>query len=158
MLCAAGDEGKAQHQQSIAQDRADQRCLHQSDEAGLQREDADEEFRQVTNGRLDYAGRRWTKVIAELVGSLADHVGHTRERECTQQMKVKVGPACTTCSRAARPTNPATPPMTVISLGKCCPLRTAVQSCPATDDAIRSLVLGRVLCERLVSQFARRWR
>ena len=83
MVSAAGDEGKAQYQQSIAQDRADQRCLHDSDEAGLQREDADEEFRQVTNRRLDYTRRRRAKVIAELVGSLADHVGHTRERECT---------------------------------------------------------------------------
>ena len=69
------DEGKAQHQQSIAKDRANQRCLHYSDEASLQREDADEEFRQVTNRRLDYTRRRRTKVIAELVGSLADHVG-----------------------------------------------------------------------------------
>ena len=57
MPSAAGDEGEAQYQQCIAQDRADQRCLDHGDEAGLQREDADEEFRQVANRRLDYARR-----------------------------------------------------------------------------------------------------
>lgn len=85
MPSAAGDEGEAQHQQCIAQDRADQRCLHHSDEAGLKQEDANEEFRQVANRRLDYARRRRAKVIAELVGSLADHVGNTRQRKYTRE-------------------------------------------------------------------------
>ena len=63
----------------------DQRCLHHGDEAGLQREDANEEFGQVANRRLDYARRCRAKVVTKLVGSLADHVGDTRQRKGTRQ-------------------------------------------------------------------------
>ena len=84
MPSAPGDEGEAQHQQCIARiEPISDVCTTVTRPACS--EDADEEFRQVANRRLDYARRRRAKVIAELVGSLADHVGDTRQRKGTRE-------------------------------------------------------------------------
>ena len=78
---AAGDEGEAEDEERVAEDRADQRGLHHGDEPGPEREDADEELGQVADRRLDDAGRGGAEVVAELVGRLADQVGDAGERQ-----------------------------------------------------------------------------
>ena len=78
---AAGHEGEAEDEERVDEDRADQRGLHQGDEPGPEREDADEELGQVADRRLDDAGRRRAEVVAEVVGRLADQVGDPAERQ-----------------------------------------------------------------------------
>ncbi len=77
---AAGEEGEAEDEERVREDRADERGLDDSDEPGLEREDGDEELGQVADRRLDDAGRGRGQVIAELVGRFADQVGDAGER------------------------------------------------------------------------------
>ena len=78
---AAGDEGEAEDEEGVREDRADQRGLDDGDEPGLEREDADEELGEVADRGLDDAGRGGAEVVAELVGRLADEVGDAGEGE-----------------------------------------------------------------------------
>ena len=63
LLQAAGEEGEAQHEQAVAQDRADQRRLREDHEALLQGEDRDEQLGQVAQRRLEDAGRARPEVV-----------------------------------------------------------------------------------------------
>ena len=53
---SANDERDAQDKEAVRQDRADQGRLDDDDEAGLQREDRDEQLRQVSETRLKDPG------------------------------------------------------------------------------------------------------
>ena len=68
----ADEECQAEDKQQVGEDRADQGGLDDDDEAGPQREDRDEELRQVAERRLKDPGRRRPEALAELIGPLPD--------------------------------------------------------------------------------------
>ena len=64
----AEDEREAQHEEAVGEDGADEGVPHHDDEPGLEREEADEQFRQVAERRLEHAGRTGAQPHAQLVG------------------------------------------------------------------------------------------
>src|SRR5579883_497420 len=83
-LCAIAqpthEEGQAQHEQAVPQDRADQRRLHYIDQPGAQGKDAYKEFGQVAKRGLQDAGCPRTESRTELIGSLPDEIGQQGKR------------------------------------------------------------------------------
>ena len=64
---APDDEGQAQHEKHIGKDRADECRLDDSDQAGPQCEDPEEELGQVSEGRLHDSGHPRSEAIPEAV-------------------------------------------------------------------------------------------
>ncbi len=77
---AADHERETEHQQQVGQDRADQGRAHDVHEAGLEREDADEQLRQVAQRRLQDAGGARPEPVAELLDGPADERRQERDR------------------------------------------------------------------------------
>ena len=84
VLQATEQEGETQDEQGVREDRTDEGRLDDQDQAGLQREDADEELGQVAEARLQHAGRARPQAMAQLIRALADHRGEPRQRDARQ--------------------------------------------------------------------------
>ena len=65
-------EREAEHEQRVAEDRADERRRDDLDEARLEREDREEQLGQVAERRLDDAGRGRAQAMGQPLGGLAD--------------------------------------------------------------------------------------
>ena len=72
---AAGDEGEAQDEQQVGQDRPDDRRLHDRDQPLAQGEDADEQLGQVAERALQHAGRASPQPVGDLVDGEPDEQG-----------------------------------------------------------------------------------
>ena len=72
VLQPAGDEGEAEDEEQVGEDRADERGLDDRDQAGLQREQGDEQLGQVAEGRLQDAGRAGPEPVTELLDRPSD--------------------------------------------------------------------------------------
>ncbi len=77
---AADDEGKAQNEEHVGDNRSDERGLYDADEAGAKREDAEEELRKVAESRLDDTGHPGAETIPEAVDAPSDDGGKHPER------------------------------------------------------------------------------
>ncbi len=75
VLQTADEERRAQNQQQVGEDRADQRRLDHRQEAGAQREERDEQLRQVAERALQHAGRAGPEPVAEPFDAAADQSG-----------------------------------------------------------------------------------
>ena len=64
----ADDDHQPEHEQRVGEDRADDRRLRDDELALLQREDHDEQLRQVAERRLQHAGHGRAEALAELLG------------------------------------------------------------------------------------------
>ena len=80
VLQPADDERDTEHEHAVREDRTDQRRLDDLDEPLVQREQRDEELRQVAERRLDDAGAAGTEPRAQLLGRGADQAGERGER------------------------------------------------------------------------------
>ena len=79
---AAGDEGQAQHEQRVRQDRPDERRPNDVEQAGAQGEDADEELGQVAQGRLHDPGCLGPEAVGELLRAFADQRRQAGQPDC----------------------------------------------------------------------------
>ena len=75
------EEGKAQDEQAVREDRPDERGLDHDHEPGLQREQADEQFGEIAQRGLQDAGCARAQAMAKLIGALGDHRRQRRERD-----------------------------------------------------------------------------
>ena len=71
MAQAPHEECETQNQQRVGQDRPDERGPDDVEQAGPQREDADEQLRQITEGRLDHARGPWPETMGQLFRALS---------------------------------------------------------------------------------------
>ena len=65
---AAEQEGDAEREQEIRQDRADDRRTHHVELAGAQRHQRDDELGRVAEGRIEQSAHRIAGVSSELLG------------------------------------------------------------------------------------------
>ena len=80
VLEPADEEGDAEHEHAVREDRADERRLDDVDEPLVQSEERDEELRQVAEGGLDDAGAARAEPRAQLLGRRSDRAGERGER------------------------------------------------------------------------------
>ena len=80
VLQAAHDERQAEHQQQVGQDRADDRRLDDDQVTLAQREERDEQLRQIAERALQHAGRAGTEAVAEPLDAAPDERGQHRDR------------------------------------------------------------------------------
>ena len=80
----AGHKRQAEHQNGVGEDRADQGRLHDGGQAGPQGEQADQQLRQVSQGRLEQPGRPRSHPFAHLVDGLPDQSGGRRQGQSGQ--------------------------------------------------------------------------
>ena len=78
---AADEKREAEHEHAVRDDRADERRLHDADQAVAQREQRDEQLGQVPERRLDDAGDRRAEPAAELLRCAADEAREHRDRQ-----------------------------------------------------------------------------
>ena len=78
VLQPAEEEGEAQHEQQVPQDRAGQRCLHDLDLAFEEQEDRDDQLGDVAERGVDQSAEARTDVQRQLLGGAADQ---SRERQ-----------------------------------------------------------------------------
>ena len=76
---APDDEGQAQHEEHVGKDRADECGLDDSDQAGPECEDPEEELRQVAERRLYDSGHPRSETIPEAVDTPAHDGGKDAE-------------------------------------------------------------------------------
>ena len=77
----ADDDHEAEHEQRVGEDRADDRRLRDDELALLQREDHDEQLRQVAERRLQHPGDAGPEALAELLGRERHDPRQPGERE-----------------------------------------------------------------------------
>ena len=77
----ADHERQAEHQQDVAEDRPDDRCLDHLGQPGPQREDADEQLGQVSQRTLHDAGRAGAQPVGDLFHASADQSGERCQRQ-----------------------------------------------------------------------------
>ena len=90
---AAGHEGRAQHQEHVAEHRADQGGAHHIGQAVAQGEDADEQLGQVAEAGLEQAGGAWAQTLADLLDGLADLGGQGGQGEAGEDELGHIGDA-----------------------------------------------------------------
>jgi hypothetical protein len=78
---AACEERDAEHEHAVRDHRPHERGLHDSDEPRVQREQRDEQLRQVAERRLHGAGGGRPHACAELLGRAADEPRQLRDRQ-----------------------------------------------------------------------------
>ena len=71
----------AEHEQRVGEQAAEDARLRDHDLARLEREDDDEQLRQVAERRLQHAGQPWADVVAQRVGAERDEPRQARERD-----------------------------------------------------------------------------
>jgi hypothetical protein len=81
----ADHEGEAKDEDAVREDRPDQRGLHERDQTVVEREEADEQLRQVPECRLDGACARRSEAATELLGCETDRAGEAGDRESGQR-------------------------------------------------------------------------
>jgi hypothetical protein len=82
---AACGERETKDEDAVCQDRADERGLHEVDQTRVQREQRDEQLRQVAERRLNGAGARRAESAAELFGRRSDCASECGDRERRQR-------------------------------------------------------------------------
>ncbi len=91
---AAGEHRGAHHQQDVAQDRADQRCLDDLLEPGVQGEQGDDQLRRVAEGDVQEAADAGPGLGGDLLGRAAHQRGgrdHSERRREEDQARGGVG-------------------------------------------------------------------
>ena len=82
-LPLAGDppeeEGEADDREHVAQNRADERGFHEVVQAGLQRDDGDDELGGIAEGGVEQAARGRAKPAGQLLGGDADEAGQRHD-------------------------------------------------------------------------------
>ena len=69
---SADDEGQAEDQQHIRQDRPHEGGFHHTEKPGLEREENDEQLRQISQRRLQYPRGTGSEAVAECFHRTAD--------------------------------------------------------------------------------------
>jgi hypothetical protein len=77
----AGDDHEPEHEQRVGEQAAEDARLCDHDLPRLEREDDDEQLRQVAERRLQHAGQAGTDVVAEGVGAERDEPRQPRQRD-----------------------------------------------------------------------------
>ena len=75
----ADDEGQAQHEEHVGEDRADERSLDDADQAGTEGEDPEEQLGEVAEGRLHDPGHPRPEAITQPVDAAPDDGGEHAE-------------------------------------------------------------------------------
>ena len=97
----ADHDHRAEHEQRVGEQRADDRRLRHHGLARLQREDHDEQLGQVAERRLQQPGHRRAELLADLLGGERHDVGEPGERDRRQAERQQRGAAAV--ARDARP-------------------------------------------------------
>ena len=77
----ARDDREPEDEQRVREQRAEDRRLRDDDLAGREREEDDEELRQVAERRLEHAGDGRAEPRADRLGRDADEPGEPAERD-----------------------------------------------------------------------------
>jgi hypothetical protein len=85
VLEPAHREREAEHEDAVREDRSDQGGLDERDQTVVEREEPDEELRQIAERRLDRARARRPEAAAELLGRQPDGAGEPCDRERRQR-------------------------------------------------------------------------
>ena len=93
VLDAADEEGAAEHEQQIRQDRAEQTDLHDAQHAAEQRDERHDQLRHVAKGRVQKAADRLRRVHRELLRDETDALSHGRDRQHRENEDRHVIPA-----------------------------------------------------------------
>ena len=93
VLEAADEEGAAEHEEQIRQDRAEQTDLYDAQHATEQRDERHDQLRHVAKGRVQKAADRLRRVHCELLRHVADALGHGRDRQHRENEDRHVVPA-----------------------------------------------------------------
>ncbi len=90
---AARGEGEPEHEQQVADDRTDERGLHDGELAGGDQEDADDELGQVAHRRVEQAAALRPEPHGQLLGRLTDQPGqrHDGQRRCDEREHLHAG-------------------------------------------------------------------
>ena len=72
VLQPAGDEGEAEDEEQVGEDRADERGLDDGNKARPEGEEGDEQLGQVAEGRLQHAGGAGPEPVTELFDRPSD--------------------------------------------------------------------------------------
>ena len=94
VLQAARELRGAEHEEQIADDRAGDRCLDEIDEPGAQREDRDDELREIPERRVDESTERGTGVRGELLGGGAQQARERNDRDRARARRRRSARAC----------------------------------------------------------------
>ena len=70
---------QAENQQEVAENAADDGGLDQLDEAGLERDDRDDQFRRVAEGRVEQAADGGAGTLREMFGGFAEVLGERQD-------------------------------------------------------------------------------
>jgi hypothetical protein len=81
----ADGERQPKDEDAVREDRADQGGLHELDQAGVQRKEANEELGQVAECRLNSAGARRSETSAELLRCQSNGAGKPGDRQGGQR-------------------------------------------------------------------------
>ena len=78
---AAGQDAGPEHQQDIADDRAGQRCLDHIDQASLQGNEPDDQFRRVAEGGVEQAADPRPEMLSQVLSGRAHQTGQGNDRQ-----------------------------------------------------------------------------
>ena len=78
---SAGDEGEAEHEHAVGEDRADQCGLDDVRQPLVEREERDEELRQVAERGLDHPGSGGARAASELFRGASDDSSELRQSD-----------------------------------------------------------------------------
>src|SRR5690242_9793726 len=79
---APGEEGQPEHEQTVGEDRADQRRLDDANETSVEREQGDEKLGEVAERRLHRACGSGPESASELLGRRPDEAREDSKRTC----------------------------------------------------------------------------